>query len=118
VLEAADAPAGDLADLDGDLRRGRGRRVVLLRLETDHPRWLDRAVPGRERRSQCHRHLAEDVTGDPVPDHPRHAVKELDDLDVAFEHGVRARSSPSLTAHSPGRSTDVGGRAGKWSCPC
>ena len=111
MLEAADAPAGDLADLDGDLRRGRGRRVVVLRLEAEDARRLDGSVPGRERRPERHRHFAEDVAAVPVPDHPRQAIEELDDLDVALEHREERPLVSLVDRVVAGSEPDVGGRA-------
>ena len=87
VLEAADPAARSLAHLQRDLRLPGRDRVVVLGLEPQDPRTLDRAVTRRERRAERDRHLAEDVAGMAVAEDALDAVEELDDLEVPVEHG-------------------------------
>jgi hypothetical protein len=49
---------------------------VVVQVDPEHARLLRCAEPARLEHSERDRHLPEDVTGPPLPDHALHAVDE------------------------------------------
>ncbi len=58
-----------------------------VRVDPHQPCRLGRPKPHREDGPEHDRHLAEDVAGDPLANHPLDPVSRLDRLDAPVEHG-------------------------------
>src|SRR5262249_55020235 len=95
------------SDLLRDLRRHSRDRVVVRGLDAHDSRRLGGTESNREQRTECYRHLAEDVARPPLPDDAVDPVYELGHLDttikqreqrrlVAFMRGVLTRSEADV----------------------
>ena len=87
-LEAAGAAhpvRGEAPHLERDVRRDRGHRVVVPRLDPHHARLLRRPEPDGKHGAERDRDLAEDVAGVSLPDDRLDPVFDLDGLDAALE---------------------------------
>ena len=96
-----------------DLRCGSGERPVIVQIDPEYARRLDRSKPGRVEHSERDRHLSEDVTGDSLADHALHAVGPPQHFDatrknaeqgplITLVHGELTRSERDVRYH-PGK---------------
>ena len=109
----ADPVAGQPADLAAEIRRRGRSRVVVVRLDPDHPRLLGGAKADREDRAERDRHLPEDLADVPLADDALDPVRELDRLDLALEQ-AEERALAALRRRVLARQeADVGGGAGE-----
>ena len=87
--------------------------MVVVGLDPDHPRLLGRAESDREDRTECDRHLPEDLPDLPLADDPLDPVGELDRLDPALEQ-AEERALTALRRRVLAREqADVGRGAGE-----
>ena len=108
---AADAVCSQLADLLGDRRRRGGEGVVVVRLDSHHPRCLDGAEVDREDGAERDRYLAEEISRVANSDLAMDAVDHPGCLDLSLEHGEE-RPLVSLVSSELSRAqVDVGGSA-------
>ena len=96
-------------DLLADVRRHRGDRVVVVRLDPHHARRLGRAEADGKDRAERDRHLAEDVSQLALADDPLDAVDQLDRLDPPLEHREERALRPLVRRVLALHEADVGG---------
>jgi hypothetical protein len=87
ALQSADSLPRQLGDSQPYLRGRRDDRVVGVYVDPCHARRLDRPVRAREPGPECDRHLAKDVTGKALANHPLDAIDDPDHLDAARKDG-------------------------------
>src|SRR5215210_2271703 len=85
-VRAAHAVGRQPADLLWNVGYHARNSVVVVGLDSHDAGLLRRSEPDREYRSECDRHLAEDVPGDTLADNALNSVDELDRLDATFKH--------------------------------
>ena len=110
AVRPADALGGQPADLPRHIRRRRGDRVVVARLDAQQARALRRAKAHREDRPQRDRHLAEDVAGASLADDAVHAVDRLDRLDATFQQSEQRPLVALVGGELTGHQVEVGRR--------
>jgi hypothetical protein len=84
-VRSADALTRQPSYLLGDVRRQRGDRVVILRLDSHNAGGLGGAKTDREQRSECDRNLTEDVAGTSLANDAVDSVDYLHRLDSTLE---------------------------------
>ena len=105
---AADAVCGQLADLLRDRRRCGCERVVVVRLDSHHPRRLGGAEADREDRAQRDRYLAEEVSRACGCRRRADAVDHPGRLDPPLEHGEERPLVSLVGGVLTGAQVDVG----------
>ena len=111
ALEPSHPLARQRAHLQGDVRRDRRDRVVLLRIDPHHARRLDGTVSAGKRRPEGNRHLAEDRARKPTAEPAFDPVDRLHDLDLAGEDGKQRALSAFGNGELSRTEVEVGGRA-------
>ena len=90
-----------------------GDRVVVLRLDSHHPRGLSRAEPDGKDRPQRDRNLADQLAGMALADDARDPVHEFHHLDMTLEQGEQRAPVALVRRVLAGGEVDVGGSAGE-----
>ena len=107
----ADAVCSQLADLLGDRRRSRGEGVVVVRLDSHHPRCLDGAEVDREDGAERDRYLAEEISRVANSDPAMDAVDYPGCLDLSLEHGEECPLVSLVSSELSRAQVDVRGSA-------
>jgi transposase len=69
-----------------NLRHGGGELRVVVKVDPENPRRLNRAEPGRVKHPERHRHLPDHLTRLPLTDHTLHPVEAPQHLDSSLEN--------------------------------
>ena len=108
ALQPADPVARQRTELDPDLGRRGGDRVVVLGAEAHHACRLGGAKAERKRCPECDRHLAEELALGAAADDTLHPVDERDGLQTPLEHGEQRALVALMDGEFPWQQPDVG----------
>src|SRR5262249_54076005 len=96
-----------------NLRHGGGELRVVVKVNPENPRRLNRTEPRRVKHPERHRHLPDDLARPPLTDHTLHPVEAPQHLDSSLENTEQRPLVAFVHDELAGRKRDIGDQPGE-----